>query len=295
MPSSQDLQKVIDRLTNLEVELDDVLESGLSKLERNAMNELAEVLKSMKTGKDGEIKITQENLRKIRKIAQKLDKRTSGKELKLIEKDIKRLYKEMTEMQVKYSLLVGGTTSLVINVQTQAGLENALSLLNRSNISSVQNKVVERLVRERMISKKPLKDIFIEVKELVEGSETGKGLLNKHLATQVKDTITVAQRSIVNEGVKDLGLKWYQFSGSIIRTSRPMCVEMIKHRFFHESEFAGLLKGNVKGVKVSTAGMKEETTVESYPDDVNGWNCRHQMFPTPEAFVPKAIRERIEV
>jgi hypothetical protein len=99
----------------------------------------------------------------------------------------------------------------------------------------------------------------------------------------------------------DLGLKWFAYRGSNIKTTREFCLHMTKKEYIHESEFETVLSGNIDCHQCRIyertglpQGLIEGTTPENFPTYRGGWNCQHGLYPVPEIMVPKKVREKLE-
>lgn len=116
------------------------------------------------------------------------------------------------------------------------------------------------------------------------------GILERYSGQLVTDSINQYSATYSKTVTSDLNLKWFQYTGSLIATSRPFCVACVAKRWIHESEFKSILNGNIDGKKVSLAGVNPETTPENFQILRGGFNCAHQLLPVSEDIVPREIR-----
>lgn len=98
---------------------------------------------------------------------------------------------------------------------------------------------------------------------------------------------------------EDLGLAWFQYLGSIIKTSREFCIHMTEKRYFHISEVPTLLTGNIDGVQIGVSkktglplGMFDNENSSNFFVYRGGHKCGHQIIPVSSVVVPKELRDR---
>lgn len=116
------------------------------------------------------------------------------------------------------------------------------------------------------------------------------GILERYSGELVTDSINQYSATYSKTVTSDLNLSWFQYTGSLIATSRPFCVACVAKRWIHISEFKSILNGNIDGKKVSLAGVDADTTPENFQILRGGHNCGHQLLPVSEDIVPREIR-----
>lgn len=97
----------------------------------------------------------------------------------------------------------------------------------------------------------------------------------------------------------DLGLNWFQFVGSNLKDTRPICKAMTKRRYFHVYEIGDIIKGIVDGrqLPVESNNLPEGffscTNEDNYLHLLNGRSCGHSFYFTSRVAVPEPIRKKI--
>lgn len=124
------------------------------------------------------------------------------------------------------------------------------------------------------------------------GTDELDGSLLRYARTYATDAINQYSAQYTKTISDDLGLEWFRYAGSLIKTSRPFCVALHDKEYFHKSELPQIVKGYIDGKKVSTAGMIDGTTAENFQVNRGGWNCGHLCMPIPEESVPKSLRDK---
>lgn len=137
-------------------------------------------------------------------------------------------------------------------------------------------------------------DFTEQLRDSILGTKEDSGILERNSRQLVTDSINQYSATYSQTVTSDLGLKWFQYIGSLIETSRPFCVACVEKRWIHESEFKTILNGNIDGKKVSLAGVNPETTPENFQILRGGFNCQHQLLPVSDDVVPKDVIQAFE-
>jgi len=123
-----------------------------------------------------------------------------------------------------------------------------------------------------------------QVRTYVRGSSEVESKAMQYTRTFVKDTLFTYSRTYQQAVSADLGLTYYYYSGSLMDTSRPFCVERFD-QYYSKKEiesWAGL----------EWKGKKQGTTESSIFHFAGGWQCGHQIIPVSELIVPKEVKDR---
>lgn len=133
---------------------------------------------------------------------------------------------------------------------------------------------------------------------------TGDGLMSRYLKTYTITSVSQYSRNYSQTVAEGLPFNWFRYTGSNIETTRPFCLAMTKKEFFHKSEIPALLAGDfpefkeVKGKINDKTGLPEGmvngTNTANFQTYAGGWNCQHGIYPTPESFVPKELRDKFK-
>lgn len=135
---------------------------------------------------------------------------------------------------------------------------------------------------------------FVDMVNNLEVQMLGNAEIDSRLVSYSKqimtDTLSGFTRDYNNLVVKDLGLEWYRYVGSLVKTSRPFCEALVAKEWIHESELGAIAGGNIDGKKVSKAGMMPDTNATNVLSRCGGFNCNHEMIPVSEESVPEKLR-----
>lgn len=164
-----------------------------------------------------------------------------------------------------------GSRAQIINASRVAALEQLTGAaliqelgqpLQQQILASVQNGATK-------------KEVTKFVKEFLEGGLDGKeARLKAYAGTIVDTTFSVFDRTYTQILSKDLGVEFYRYSGTIIKTTRQFCKDRAG-KYFTTEEVKAWGNQNWAGRIEGT----NENTIFAY---CGGWNCRHSILPVAE-------------
>jgi hypothetical protein len=164
-----------------------------------------------------------------------------------------------------------GSRAQIINASRVAALEQLTGAaliqelgqpLQQQILASVQNGSTK-------------KEVTKFVKEFLEGGLDGKeARLKAYAGTIVDTTFSVFDRTYTQILSKDLGVEFYRYSGTIIKTTRQFCKDRAG-KYFTTEEVKAWGNQNWAGRIEGT----NENTIFAY---CGGWNCRHSILPVAE-------------
>ena len=135
------------------------------------------------------------------------------------------------------------------------------------------------------------------MREFITNTDAGDGKLLRYSKQIVTDSINQYNRQYGQIVSDDLGWNWFEYSGSLIKTSREFCVHMVKKRYVHRSEFTTVLKGDIDGKKIAVYdktglpyGLIAGTDQYNFPVYAGGYQCGHLVRPVPDVVVPIGLR-----
>jgi hypothetical protein len=152
------------------------------------------------------------------------------------------------------------------------------------------------------------KEFTEQARKFLLAEDGGKGSLTKYaslIATDSLNTYSATYNSLITD---DLGFEWFKYSGSLKKTSRDFCRELIDAsgrggclEYIHVSQIPKLLEGHICEVTVPLydktglpEGMKDGTNPANFKINRGGWNCNHQLTGVPSVLVPKRLRDQYE-
>jgi hypothetical protein len=175
---------------------------------------------------------------------------------------------------------------------------------NRNFIKSIQSQTVasieQNLLQDglKIQVKTPITDIlnrninsggqfkgFLdELRTYITGDNKVEGRILSYSRGYLKDALIQYSRTYQQAMTADLKLEFYLYSGGLIDTSRPFCVERAG-KYFHHKEIESWAGLNWSG-KIPT------TTESSIFVFVAGYGCQHELIPVSRIIVPEDVIQR---
>lgn len=248
--------------------------------------------------KNNRISVSVKNTRIISSISKKLRKVILSSDYGDSAKDFLKAFTEVTSLQGQYMNSV--TTEFKVgpvlqNIKLQAIADTFYSLTQEGLDVNVVNKLRE-VLQKNVTSGGTFKQLLDQARGLVLNTDTGPGILQRYVKGITTDALNQYSRNYLQVATDSAGLEWYQYTGSLITTSRIFCQAMVKKRFFNFREIPDLLKGNfvefeeLKGVineKTNLPeGMIEGTNVSNFLTFLGGYTCGHRAVPVSQLIVP---------
>ncbi len=184
-------------------------------------------------------------------------------------------------------------------IKTDA-IDVTVTQLTEAGINANVTEGIQDLLRTSIRSGGKYTDLVDQMRNFILTDKNGIGALEQYTRTITNDSLNTYSATYSDTAASGLGLEWFLFTGSMLKTSRPMCLAMHEDKYFHISQIPELLKGNVNGKQTPLGkndlplGFKDETTVENYTQLRNGWNCGHQFAWVTNAMVPEGIRRKFK-
>ncbi|RNC66469.1 hypothetical protein [Proteiniphilum sp. X52] len=268
---------------------------NLTVIEKRLLSEIELLLKDLELDGTGRIKSNTANLKKITNIGKKLERIIISKKYIGDVTSFVRSFSELASMQSRMYEIRNERLSMIEKMSIDGVIEG----LTESGVkANIVNPIRDMLVKN-VISGGKYTDMMDSLRNQIQPA--GKdGVVSRYLKTYTLDSINTFSANY-NKIISDIGkYQWFQYTGSLIETSREFCEKMVEKKYFHVSEIPELLKGHINNHKCEISdktglpkGMKAETTKENFHQLRGGWNCGHQIIGLPEGAVPKALRDKI--
>lgn len=150
---------------------------------------------------------------------------------------------------------------------------------------------IETILTDSISTGATWKDTVLSIREFVEGSEGVDGRLLRHAKGISHDKFAFSDRAYSSAVADELGNDWFLLSGSIIETSRCVCIKF-HEQYFHRKEIQAFARGEGLGdCKVGDlwAGAVPETNESTIFIYAMGFGCRHNWLPVSVFSVPKNV------
>lgn len=303
-----DPTKIIQDLEDTIAESLERFNGRMPKVEQDLYARILELSSELETDKTGRIKANVKNIKLIGKIKQEItntifDSQYSKELDKLVE-----TYDKVATIQNQYftSVVQKFTVPKVLEEIRKQSIQNVVESLNKDAIGVNISNPVRSMLTQAVTSGGSRKEFTEQVRAFLLESDSGKGALTKYASQITTDALNQYSAQYNAMASDDLGFVWFKYSGSLRRTSRPFCVELIKAgrsggcmEYIHQSEIAELLTGKICGKSVPLydktdlpQGMVEGTNPANFKILRGGYNCNHQLTGVPTSSVPKKYRDK---
>lgn len=283
---------MLDILTDqIERSIEKFIES-LPEIEREIYASMLNELKELSLYADGTIKNSLENIKILGRVKKQMDDIVLNDAYLKNVNDFLEIY-SLTEktMNVYFGKINEDYTPKKVFAEVKnLAVDDAVEMLTENGIGANVTGPLKDLIQTNITSGGSYSSLTEQLRESLLTTPDVDGKLVKYAKTYTTDAVNTYSGTYMKMVTEDLGLKWFRYVGSLIKTSRPFCVALVRKSYIHESEFAEILKGNIDGKKVSLSGVKKETTPANFQQLRGGWQCGHQLIPTSEEAVPERAK-----
>lgn len=285
---------------NINSAIDD-WEAAVPGLQKEFYDNVLKLVKELDL-QGNDVKVSVKNLRILNRIKSKLDEALFTKRYLAEVTSYMKYFERVEKIQTEYfsTEFEDFSKPEIWNEIKKQTIEDTIDALTGQDISVTVVNPVRDLIQNDVVSGSSFSKMVEGLKQIIQGDSEIDGKLTRYSNLIVNDAIMTYQAQYTKTVTDDLGLKWYQFVGGRIKTSRPICIQCIKKRWIHQSEFPDIIKGHINGIQVPLCdsglpcGMKQGTNPQNYVVYRNGWNCRHALIPTSDINVPESVKNSLK-
>ena len=272
--------------------------TAAEKAQRDAWRKLGPLLAEMDVDATGNIRQTEDNIRRIGLITEELNKVLAGGEYKDAVQSFLSSIDEGVQLTDDIAKKIDSNFQ-PDNVQKQLlaiSKQNAINAFFGSGLrDNVTVPFLEQLTAN-VAARAPLNQAVKALQGVIEGTETTDGRLLANVRTTANTAQAIADRSYSAAVNEELGIEYFQYLGGEIPTTRPFC-EHREGAIFHRKEIEAWGNGeNSAGINdISNGtwdGRIDGTDSRSIFTFVGGWNCRHFLVPVIKQKVPASVVAR---
>ena len=272
--------------------------TAAEKAQRDAWRKLGPLLAEMDVDATGNIRQTEDNIRRIGLITDELNKVLAGGEYKDAVQSFLGSIDEGVQLTDEIAKKIDASFK-PDNVQRQLlaiSKQNAINAFFGSGLKeNVTQPFLEQLTAN-VAARAPLREAVKALQGVIEGTDTTDGRLLANVRTTANTAQAIADRSYAAAVNEELGIEYFQYLGGEIPTTRPFC-EHREGAIFHRKEIEAWGNGeNSAGINDISdgtwAGRIDGTDSRSIFTFVGGWNCRHFLVPVIKQKVPPSVIAR---
>ncbi len=279
--------------------------------QQRVYDRLIELLKDLEVS-GGKLKNTVENIRRIGQIRSEVENIVLNKGYMDTVMDFAKAFNAVTDLQNNYfgSLISDFKPKKVMKALKNDAIQTTVNQLTEAGISTNVTTGIEGILRTSITTGGSFADLMEQMRKYITTTTNADGTkslgaLERYTQQITTDSLNQYAATYNQTISSDLGLKWFQYTGSLLETSRPWCVHMVDKRYVHVSEFDTVITDNVNGVKIGgkeipvskktglPSGMINGTNASNLINRRGGWQCGHQFGGVPDMLVPEAIRNKL--
>jgi hypothetical protein len=268
------------------------------KVQLKVWRELAPLLNSFDVDSDGNILQTDDNIKRIGAIGERLNKLLAGAEYQdavksflngidegiQLTNDIAKKFDQSFEPTSAQKALLQLTKANAIDAFIGSGLRNRVTLPFLEQLTS------------NVAARAPLREAVKSLETVLLGTDKADGRLLANIKTTATTAQAISDRAYSVVVAEKLDIQFFRYAGGEIPTTRPFC----QHRegaVFHRGEIEawgnGQNSGGMNDIKGGTwAGEIDGTDSKSIFTFLGGWNCRHVLIPLELKRVPPEVIAR---
>jgi len=291
------LEKKADRLEKIP----DEFLTQVQKVQLQLVEKMQSVLAGFDFNKDGTFKITEANLDRAAEIDLELRQVLSDSEYEEAVTEFIRQFKVQIDINDYYFTQAldefdGSAFGKKVVEQAQ---KSAINLLVEMAVESEFIQPVKDQITNAVVTGARFSDTFDAIRTALEGTPEKDGSL-LHYAKQIAhDSFAVSDRSYSAAVAEEAGASWFKYSGGVIITSRPFCVER-HNKYFCKKEIELWGEGKktpdyqTPDITGHWDGEMEGTDKRTIFATAGGYNCRHSImaysvFAVPREDIVRAI------
>lgn len=193
------------------------------------------------------------------------------------------------------------TPSETLPVLKELTIESTINDLVGQGLNVAVIDPIRDIMRQNITTGGSYADFQEQLRNFILTNDTGEGALESHTKQITIDAINQYSAQYHDAIATDLNYNWSQYLGSLLTTSRELCIQLVAKRWIHKDELPEIIAGNIDGhqCKLSKStglplGMIPDTTASNFNIYRGGYTCGHQEFRCPDFVVPEAVRKAFE-
>ena len=274
--------------------------SSLPAIQRKTFDKVLLLVKDLELDALGNIKNNIANIRLIGKIKKQLgDVILSTPYLKNVSEFV-TIFDKVQEVNNSYlsSVFNDFKPRKVLEEIKKVNISATVESLTEAGVGNGMTSQITNVLRANITSGGSYADLIDVLKGQIVGTTEKAGYMVSESQKIVIDAVHQYNAQYIKSVTDDLGLVWFQYIGSLIKTSRDFCKALTSKRYFHISEVPDLLRGQIDGVKVALNknglpnGMYDNENKDNFFVYRGGHKCGHQIYPVATVSVPASVRAK---
>lgn len=288
MALPREQQEAIDNLLAAIAEIDGKAKSLTTKAERDILENLERIVAQFTVSKNGDIRANLNNIKLLAKLRPALRDALLSPAYRRLAGEIVTTINAISALQDVYfaSLSISYERTAFLNALRTQTIDTVLDTMLGAGLDANLLAPISTILRQNITGGGSLSALKAQLREFISGNESVKGRVERYVTQITTDSINQYSAAYTQAASEDLGLVWYIYAGSNIRTTRPFCEDRAG-KFWHKSEVEAWASQSWQGKAAGTNGVSIFTLR-------GGYNCGHQLIPVSAAIVPESAKERLD-
>ena len=269
--------------------------SDLPGVQTKMFNKVQLLLKELELSR-GSVKASVKNLRKINRIKREIEGiMYNAKYFKDVD-FFTNAFEISTDLQTGYfqTMEKNFTTPKFIEVLKKSTMESTKEALTGAGI---QHNVVDKatnIIQTNISQGREFGNMVTDMRNFLTTTPEHVGALRSYASHIVRDSINMYAAQYNQYVADDLDMKWFVYTGALVKTSRSFCVKLVKKQYVHKSEFGKVAAGNFVPKPKDMKGLKPDTKATNLQILRGGYNCNHLLSPIGDAWIPQKLRNKFK-
>jgi hypothetical protein len=285
MAFSEEVQRIINLKVDRLETIPDAFSDRMVRIQRAKFNDITRLLDELDY-KNGFVVVNDANILRIEVIVEQIKDVLTGAEYETAVGELMQEFDNQAAINYKYFEAIDPrfqVPAISNNILRAKKNEAILSLLNSTD--QYLTNPMRQSLSNTVLAGGSRADLLDTFRDLIQGDPEKVGRLERATRQIVSDTFATSDRAITNEVAEQLGLKFYLYTGGLLKTTRPFCKER-NGKFFKKSDVESW------GELGDWAGKMEGTNSKTIFQTAGGYNCQHSILPVSEAVVPDEAKNR---
>jgi len=283
---SEILKKLLGRLDSVP----DTYYSSILKVQDEMFKDILPLLDRMELDEFGKVKPTAKNYALSAEIQEKLPKILDKSGFTDI---LKGFAKDMNEQRALtdalYETILDSPSFSSLDVLWNQSRKNAIGLLGENSSAEFYN-VFADAMNTSIGSSSSFTELLANIRQVTTGNAELDGQMARYAKVYASEAYSNSNSAYTKALSDKYGIVFKRYSGAIMDTTRPFCLERVG-KYFHDEEIKQWGEGSkccnlVWPQNDTWAGRKNGTNSTTIFTNLAGWNCRHHLAPVPIDKVP---------
>lgn len=286
---SSELAKTIDDAINQ-------FSDSIPAIQKKMLNDVVNQIKGLETTNDGSIVNSVNNLKVIADIKAKLqDTMLNNSYLRSV-KSFTDAFQEVSDLNASYFSTIEKqfqTSPLLKQIQKMS-IDATINSLTEAGLEAYVTTGIAQLLQRNITSGGSFASLQEQLGNYITGNQGSEGALQRYTKQITTDALNQYSANYIQTVSSDLGLDWFMYTGSNIKTTREFCEHLTEKLYIHRSELSIIITGDIDGFQCRINpktklwyGAIPDTNTLNFQVNRGGFNCGHQLIPVMDGVVPK--------